>query len=165
MSAVTSRWGRVGIAAALLVAALGYKGGEALLTRYRIGFNATTSLNDWGYVIDRNNRAPRRGDLVEFVVPDNDYYPAGASFVKRVAGVPGDLVERRGDEVFVAGAKVGKVKAHDSQGRPAAPGPLGVIPQGHFFVAGEHVDSLDSRYAIVGFIENRRIRGVGEPIL
>lgn len=165
MSAVTKRWSRAGVAAAVLVAAVGYKGGEAFLARYRIGFNATTSLSDWGYVIDRNNRAPSRGDLVEFVVPDNDYYPSGASFVKRVAGVPGDLVERRGDEVFVAGARVGKVKTHDRQGRPAAPGPLGVIPPGQFFVAGDHVDSLDSRYAIVGFIENRRIRGVGEAIL
>jgi conjugal transfer pilin signal peptidase TrbI len=159
------RWTRAFAAFGVLVAALAIKGGEELLNRYHVGLNKTESLDDWGYIVDRRNRSPKRGDLVEFVVPNNRYYPAGASFVKRVVGLPGDLVERRGEHVYVAGRDVGRVKTHDRQGRPVEAGPTGVIPPGHLYVAGDHQDSLDSRYAVIGFIEARRVIGVGEAII
>lgn len=159
------RWTGALAAFGVLIAALVIKGGEDLLNRYHVGLNRTESLDDWGYIVDSRNRSPKRGDLVEFVVPDNRYYPAGASFVKRVAGVPGDLVERRGEHVFVAGRDVGRVKTHDRQGRPVEAGPTGVIPPGRLYVAGDHQDSLDSRYAVIGLIETRRVIGVGEAIL
>lgn len=159
------RWTRAMAAFGVLLAALAIKGGEQLMNRYHVGLNTTESLNDWGYIVDRRNRSPKRGDLVEFVVPDNRYYPAGASFVKRVVGLPGDLVERRGDHVYVAGRHVGRVKTHDREGRPVEAGPTGIIPPGRIYVAGDHQDSLDSRYAVIGFIEARRVIGVGEAIL
>ncbi len=156
---------RIAVASILLAAALIYKGSEGLLDRYRIGFNATESLSNWGYIIDRKNRSASIGDLIEFIPPANEYYPAGASFVKRIAGVPGEEVERRGDVIFVGGREIGRVKSTDRNGKKAVPGPLGVIPEGSVFVAGDHPDSLDSRYAVIGFVETRQIIGVGEPIL
>lgn len=156
---------RVVVASILLAAALTYKGSESLLGRYRIGFNATESLSNWGYIIDRKNRAASLGNLIEFIPPPNDYYPPGASFVKKIAGLPGEEVERRGDVIFVGGREIGRVKATDRNGKKAVPGPLGVIPEGSVFVAGDHPDSLDSRYAAIGFVETKQIIGVGEPIL
>ena len=159
------RWTGAAACFGVLIAAVVIKGGEDLLNRYRIGLNKTESLSDWGYIVDRRNRTPKRGDLVEFVVPDNRYYPAGASFVKRAVGLPGDLVERRGDHIFVAGQDVGRVKTYDREGRAVEPGPTGIIPPGRIYVAGDHQDSLDSRYRVIGFIETRRVIGVGEAIL
>jgi hypothetical protein len=40
---------------------------------------------------------------VAFVPSANPYYPRGMVFGKIVAGLPGDLVERRGNGYFVAG--------------------------------------------------------------
>ena len=158
-------WRKVGAAAIVLVAALTLKTGQEVLTRYRVGFNETDSLGNWGYIVDTQKRQPARGNLVAFVVPDNEYYPTGSSFVKRVAGVPGDVIERRDGQVFVAGSPVGLLKTHDRSGRPVEPGPVGIIPTGKIYVAGDHKDSLDSRYAVIGLVDSRRIIGIGEPIL
>lgn len=156
---------RVGAALIILATVLAYKASVDLSQKYKIGVNKTNSLSNWGYVIDRTNHDVQRGSLIEFVVPDNEYYPRGASFVKRVSGVPGDVVERRDNEVFVNGDFVGIAKSHDQKGKPVEAGPLGEIPAGHVFVTGDHKDSLDSRYAVIGFIPANRILGVGEPIL
>lgn len=156
---------RVGAALIILASVLAYKASVELGQKYKIGVNKTNSLAHWGYVIDRTNDDVQRGALIEFVVPDNEYYPRGASFVKRVTGVPGDIVERRENRVFVNGEYVGLAKSHDQKGKPVEAGPVGEIPAGHMFVTGDHKDSLDSRYAVIGFIPARRILGVGEPIL
>lgn len=150
---------------AFLLIAAGWKVGEATLDRYGFGINVTASLPHWAFITDRQNKTVARGDLVEFVPPANDYYPAEQHFVKRVHGVPGDLVERRGDAMWVAGKRVGAIKPTDSQGRPVQSGPVGVIPAGHYFLAGDHPDSLDSRYAALGWIPASRLIGKAEPIL
>jgi signal peptidase I len=53
-------------------------------------------------------RDPARGDIVVFTPPDSarepcDNPPRGVPFVKRVIGVPGDLVEVRGGKTYVNG--------------------------------------------------------------
>lgn len=156
---------RVGAALIILGSVLAFKASADFSSRYKIGFNKTNSLSHWGFIIDRSNRSIERDALIEFLVPDNDYYPHGASFVKRVTGVPGDVVERRHNEVFVNGRFVGIAKGYDQNGKPVEAGPVGEIPPGHVFVTGDHKDSLDSRYAVIGFISTNRILGVGEPIL
>jgi conjugal transfer pilin signal peptidase TrbI len=151
--------------AGFAVIALAWKGGEATLQRYEFGINVTPSLPHWAFVTDRQNRSVARGDLVQFVPPENRYYSSGQHFVKRVAGVAGDIVERRGDEMWVSGRNVGRIKPTDSQGRPVEAGPVGRIPDGHFFLVGDHPDSLDSRYAALGWIPASRLIGKAEPVL
>lgn len=158
-------WRRTLVMAGFVLIALGWKGGEATLQRYGFGINVTPSLPHWAFITDRRDKDVGRGDLVEFLPPQNRYYPAGQHFVKRVAGVAGDLVERRGEDMWVAGRKVGRVKPTDSQGRPVKAGPVGRIPEGYFFLAGDHPDSLDSRYAALGWIPATRLIGKAEPIL
>jgi conjugal transfer pilin signal peptidase TrbI len=53
----------------------------------------------------------------------------------------------------------GQAKTIARDGRPLLPGPTGVIPSGRFHVYAPHPDSLDSRYAITGWIRHDQIIG------
>ena len=44
-------------------------------------------------------------------------------------------------------------------GQPLAPGPTGTLPTGRFYVRAPHPDSLDSRYALLGWISESQIIG------
>ena len=50
-------------------------------------------------------------------------------------------------------------------GEPLALGPTGTIPKGCYFVATDHKDGFDSRYAAIGWICARSVLGVGRPVL
>ena len=132
---------------------------------YVLGFNETSSLPNWAFVIDKWNKDPRRGDYVSFVAPDNRYYPHGSVFVKYVWGVAGDRVSLRGREFFVGDHDVGFAKLHSKTGVATHLGPTGVIPFGRYYVGTPSKDSLDSRYADIGWIDRARIVGVAKPVL
>ena len=53
----------------------------------------------------------------------------------------------------------GQAKTVARDGRALLPGPTGVIPSGRFHVYAPHPDSLDSRYAITGWIRQDQIIG------
>jgi conjugal transfer pilin signal peptidase TrbI len=38
-------------------------------------------------------------------------------------------------------------------------GPVGIIPDGRYYVAGSHPDSLDSRYRLTGWVSRQQIVG------
>ncbi|MFZ4166263.1 signal peptidase I [Brevundimonas sp. SPF441] len=158
-------WRRVGMLVLFLGGVLAWKGGEGVSARYGFGINVTESLPHWAFITDRSDKAVARGDLVEFVAPPTPYYPEGQRFVKRVAGVAGDRVETQARNFYVAGKLVGAAKERARSGEAAPIGPTGVIPEGRIFVVGDHVDSLDSRYAAIGWISADRIIGKVEPIL
>jgi signal peptidase I len=84
--------------------------------------------------------AVERGDVVVFWFPGDQE----RSFVKRVIGVPGDLVGIRGGQVFVNGAPLEEpylaTPAPRSEHRPVT------VRPGHYFVLGDHRSvSNDSR--------------------
>ena len=88
---------------------------------------------------------PRRGDIMVFRFPADERL----DFVKRVIGVPGDVVEERDGHFLVNGLPLrqpGVVRVSNGGG----PGPtldFGRVPRGQFFVLGDNRDaSLDSRY-------------------
>lgn len=132
---------------ASLVAAIAYSSAH-----FTVGVNATPSLPYTLCIIVKGEFTPRRGDLVAFRWPGGGPYPAGVIFSKRVRGVPGDEVTAREREFFVNGQPVGRAKPLSARGEPLAAGPTGVIPAGRYYVAGLHPDSLDSRYALAGWI-------------
>ncbi len=156
---------RILLLAAAMFAFVGARNLADMAGRYRFGINETTSLPNWAFVIDRANHRPRRDQLVQFIAPDNPYYPHGSPFVKHVWGLPGDLVERRGREYYIAGRDLGFAKPFSQTGKATSLGPTGVIPAGHYFVGTASKDSLDSRYGEIGWIGADRIVGVAEPLL
>ena len=136
-------------------------------TGVRLALNATDSLPGLLYLVVplAPGETLRRGETVAFVPPPNPAYPEGFPFIKRIAGVPGDLVAWDGRTVYVAGRPLGVAKRRSLSGRPLARGPEGVIPKRHYFVWTPHEDSYDSRYAEIGWIPRSRILGRAHRIL
>jgi signal peptidase I len=124
---------------------------------------------------------PARGDVVVFFEPVHEQ-----RYVKRAIGLPGDVVELRGNRLIVNGQAVeyeprgstedGRVLVdEDLDGRthavmltPGLPsrsdfGPV-TVPEGQYFLMGDNRDqSFDSRY--FGFIEHDRIVGRATRII
>jgi conjugal transfer pilin signal peptidase TrbI len=96
---------------------------------------------------------------VAFRWENNWPYPRGSIFVKRLTGMPGASVTASDRRYFVDGREMGFAKEHSKSGVPLKPGPTGVIPKSRYFVSADHLDSLDSRYALTGWIAEDQILG------
>jgi len=134
------------------------KGDHILATKYNYGLTVPfTTRKIWGA-----DRVPKRGDIVIFTFPVNH----NMDFVKRVIGVPGDIVEVREKNVYINGKpyKTDFEKHTDpfilTQGQGAVRdnfGPVKVEP-GTCFVMGDNRDqSYDSRFW--GFVPIQNIKG------
>ena len=91
--------------------------------------------------------------------PGGGPYPAGVTFVKIVTGMTGDSVTRMDRDYYVNGIAVGTVKTVSRKGLPLEPGPVGILPPGRYYVHAPHPDSLDSRYALTGWVAEDQIIG------
>lgn len=137
--------------------------------QHALVINATESLPNWAFLVTLG-KFPSRGDYVVFD-PGRDpltikHFGARPSpFAKITYGLPGDVVTRNGNEVFVNGKLVGRTKPLTKQGEPLAVGPVGVIPQGCVYAGSPHKDGFDSRYRAIGFVCRDRLLGVGEAVL
>ena len=87
---------------------------------------------------------PCAGDVVVFHLPGRGGAEAGALYVKRVVGLPGETVEMREGRLLVDGAA-----ARLYAGRTGTPGPTFApvrVPEEAYFVLGDNIgDSEDSR--------------------
>ncbi|MDA8173109.1 MAG: signal peptidase I [Nitrospiraceae bacterium] len=107
-------------------------------------------------------RPPERGDVIVFKFPKDP----SRDFIKRVIGVPGDIVFERDKVVYINGKRTNDsftqhVEPGDMPASSGDPrdnfGPVRV-PQGEFFVMGDNRDrSYDSRYW--GFVPYDDIQG------
>jgi len=132
-------------------------------SHYAFGLNATHSLPGTLYLIERG-APPQRGEHVAFRWAGGGPYPAGVTFIKVLAGQPGDTVARYGATFVVAGTALGQAKPASRRGEPLEPGPTGTLPEGRYFVFAPHPDSLDSRYALTGWIAREQIIGRARAI-
>lgn len=130
----------------------------AFHARFAIGVNATASLPYRLFIIDTRAH-PAGGDYVAFRWPGGGPYAKGATFVKQIVGLPGDVVTRVDRDYFVNGHPVGRAKPMGRSGQPLAAGPTGTLPAGRYYVRAPHPDSLDSRYALLGWMSESQIIG------
>jgi signal peptidase I len=104
---------------------------------------------------------PKRGDIVVFIYPED----RSKDFIKRLIGLPGDVIEVRDKKIFVNGLPWND--AHgvnvDSMIIPASVqprdnfGPV-TVPQDSLFVMGDnHDESYDSRFW--GFVPMKDVLG------
>jgi len=104
---------------------------------------------------------PERGDIIVFeypVEPDKD-------FIKRVIGLPGDIVEIRDKKVYINGEAIEQGYTQYTENHIIAPevnprdnfGPV-TVPEGRYFVLGDNRDnSYDSRFW--GYVDEEVIKG------
>lgn len=123
------------------------------------GSMVPTLLPDDSVLVNRfiyHVRSPRRGDIVVFHFPQAD----GRDFIKRVIGLPGDVVEEQDGRFRVNGLPI-----QDPWVRPPCAGlgavpsmPARRVPDDQVFVLGDNREaSLDSRYW--GTVDARHIIG------
>ena len=123
---------------------------------------------------------PERGDVVVFQLPSDP----SINYIKRVVGLPGDTVtyQQSSKELSINGEAVPVEMLGEYEGNPAlqlgreklgeqqhtllhtrgrlSPGGTYVVPEGHYFVMGDHRDnSQDSRFEGVRFIPEYRMVG------
>lgn len=104
---------------------------------------------------------PKRGDIIVFEFPEDP----SKDFIKRVIGIPGDVVEIRNKKLFVNGNPVNNgpgvykdPKVYEARTQPRDNlGPIRV-PEGKLFVMGDNRDfSYDSRFW--GFVDLMAVKG------
>lgn len=107
-------------------------------------------------------RDPRRGDVIVFEYPEDP----SKDFIKRVIGIPGDVVEGKDKKVFVNGKHYENPheihKEKDIIPKEMNPrdsfGPI-TVPENSYFVMGDNRDrSYDSRFW--KFVRRDQIKGL-----
>ncbi|MEO1767672.1 S26 family signal peptidase [Thiobacter aerophilum] len=135
---------------------------------FALTINVSNSLPGTIFLVEKGAK-PGKGDLAAFRYNGGGPYERGSLFLKRVLGMPGSVVTAtdRGNgyrDYFVDGQFAGRAKPLSKHGMPLAPGPVGVIPEGRYYMAAPNPDSLDSRYALVGWVKDSQIVGRGIKI-
>lgn len=115
---------------------------------------------------------PQRGDVIVFEFPEDEGKPwlERRDFIKRIVGVPGDVVEVRSKKVYVNGElqqfpqEIHKETALIRPGTLPSPQdrrdfmPAFKVPDDSYFVMGDNRDrSYDSRFW--GVVERSQIKG------
>ncbi|MDP1820289.1 MAG: signal peptidase I [Acidimicrobiales bacterium] len=90
-----------------------------------------------------------RGDIVVFELPTDKVGPDGITdLIKRVIGLPGDVIETRDGIVYINGKRLEEPYLSDGVTTDSPPIERKKVPEGHVFVMGDNRDnSADSRYA------------------
>lgn len=130
------------------------------------GDSMDPTLHDEERVIALLNFQVERFDIVTFPAPDEP----GKNYIKRVVGLPGEVVEYQDDVLYVDGEAVAEpylteYKEALTDGLPLTLGPgqktsfsFGKIPDGQVLVLGDNRRiSKDSRS--IGFIEEDQLAG------
>lgn len=139
--------------------------GIVLLVRVFILINADIPSESMEDTIGRHTRAmglkcaywfddPERGDIVVFDAPDEP----GTLYVKRVIGLPGDVVEIIEGETYLNGEKLEETYLRE----PMYPDDFGPyeVPEDSYFVMGDNRnESNDARFWVNTYVSEDAIVG------
>lgn len=113
-------------------------------------------------------RDPERGDVIVFEFPGDEgkSFFEKRDFIKRVIGLPGDVIEVKAKQVYVNGQPftVPQEKHKDSEIIPSVASPRDFagpvkVPADSYFVMGDNRDySFDSRFW--GYVNKSKIKGM-----
>jgi signal peptidase I len=110
-------------------------------------------VDKWSYLF----HAPQRGDVVVFIAPRTP----SQDYIKRIIGLPGDVITIQGTTVFVDGVKLNETYVDPArQGNPYAFKRIYnlVVPPNEYWVMGDNrAGSCDSRG--FGFVPRQNIIG------
>jgi signal peptidase I len=90
---------------------------------------------------------PKRGDIVVFETPPDarSQCDAGGTFVKRIVGLPGEVVEVRNGSVTVNGARLREPYVHGDRRDSGKTIARYRVPNDHYYVMGDNrLQSCDS---------------------
>jgi len=116
-------------------------------------YNASESAPVGFYWVD--GKPISRGDYVVTRVPervrdlvqDRGYLPPDVPLIKRVVGVEGDIICRRGREILMNGVPIAVAQLVDGLGRPMADWHgCNTLTEDRMFLLQDHPQSFDGRY-------------------
>jgi signal peptidase I len=93
-------------------------------------------------------RDPKRGEIIVFKTPPEAQIRCGAggTFVKRLIGLPGEVVSERDGYVYIDGRRLNEPYMHADRRDHEAPRTFARIAAGHYFFMGDNrAQSCDSR--------------------
>lgn len=135
-----------------------YFGFAFLFNHYFIRINLTNSV-PYTLFFTTKKEQPEKGDYVTFY---HKNYPK--KLVKKVIGIEGDTVKIEGSQMSVCGEIVGDMIEVSQTGYRPSPLREKAIPEGYFFVKGDHLQSFDSRYEEFGLLKKENVLEVLWPI-
>ena len=119
------------------------------------GHSMNPTLYEGNFVLSSNYKELEHGDIIMF-------YHGDQKFIKRIIGLPGDVVELTQDcKVYINGDRVAEnyIECYPHAFKNEQYYPL-TVPEGEYFILGDNRnDSLDSRIISIGTIEEDRIIG------
>lgn len=136
---------------------------ESMLQTLLVGDHLLASKFSYGIKIPFTDQYiykgddPQRGDIIIFQYPNDP----SVDYIKRIIGVPGDLIEVRDKQLYRNGQPVKEdyIQHIDPDGKEAFRdnyAPV-TVPEDKYFVMGDNRDnSLDSRFW--GFVDRSAIR-------
>ncbi len=103
-------------------------------------------------------KVPKRGDVIVFIYPEDKK----KDFIKRLVGLPGDVIEIKGGSIYINGKpapeKIFNQIYYYNRGQLGLAGEKLVVPSDSYFVLGDNsATSQDSRYW--GFVPKNNLLG------
>jgi conjugal transfer pilin signal peptidase TrbI len=132
-----------------------------VLAHTQLHFCLTSSLDGAQIILFYKTpaREIKRGNIV--YIRGHDYkYLGPQPYAKRVIGLSGDPIIRDNNTIRV-GTRNLQLIDKTSEGQPLTPIVHDTVPQGYFFVAGDHPRSIDSRYVEFGLVPVGKVWGKG----